>query len=112
MNNQDIDKILSSLSDIELGAATRAALRDLQTIHGQNRLTASTLFLSRLHGDFQAVIFDRNDALSPCPFCGAPAELANKGPMGHKARCTSCDAERSCRPTPAEAIAAWNKRAT
>lgn len=112
MNNGDIDRILSSLSDIELGAATRAALRDLQTIHGPNRFNASTLFLARLHGDWQAVIFERNDKLSPCPFCGGPAELANKGAMGHKARCTSCDAERSCRATPTEAIEAWNKRAT
>ena len=56
-----------------------------------------------------------NDTLLPCPFCGGTnieigiLESHGNGTFDWKARCDDCD---FCYDTEAEAITAWNRRAT
>lgn len=111
MNDTEIDHVLTSLSDAELGRATREALQDLARVKGANRKHAVLMFFGNLNAAFKYLMAERRADMAPCPFCGSPAELAQKGPLGHKPRCTSCDAELSCKRSPQDAIAAWNKRA-
>ena len=60
---------------------------------------------------------DAGGGLLPCPFCGGEGWLndyeARWGDMPPKSRCPqcrSCGANLGYRPTPAKAIAAWNRR--
>lgn len=51
--------------------------------------------------------------LLPCPFCGGEAVLEHGTEYApwFEVDCPNCDAEGPVRPTEAEAIEAWNKRA-
>lgn len=49
--------------------------------------------------------------LEPCPFCKGEA-FYNPGYNGGNVECRECGAEGAYKPTEAEAIAAWNSRAT
>lgn len=49
--------------------------------------------------------------LLPCPFCGGEAHMI-KGFSSCFAICDECKCESGCYPIEAEAIAAWNSRAT
>lgn len=54
------------------------------------------------------------EELLPCPFCGgecAEVELVNEEYQWKRVLCWDCDATSRPRPTEAEAIAAWNRRA-
>ena len=60
---------------------------------------------------------DAGGGLLPCPWCGGEGWLndyeARWGDMPPKSRCPqcrSCGANLGYRPTPAKAIAAWNRR--
>lgn len=52
--------------------------------------------------------------LKPCPFCGGEANVKNGAvccePDDYWIRCQEYDAETAIYATPAEAIAAWNRR--
>lgn len=56
--------------------------------------------------------------LKPCPFCGAEADVVSapslydgRIPAKFAAFCLVCECATSWKPTPTEAIAAWNRRA-
>lgn len=52
-------------------------------------------------------------ALSPCPFCGAPAVMRHGARGGHWAVCTDCGASKpAVYDDEADARRAWNARAT
>lgn len=54
-----------------------------------------------------------DEKLEPCPFCGATPELRDTLPAGILwFRCEKCDAETGGGKSRAEAIAAWNHRAS
>lgn len=50
--------------------------------------------------------------LSPCPFCGAEPKTAINSRGGYLVGCFTCSADGPTRNTVAEAISAWNRRAT
>lgn len=61
------------------------------------------------------------DDLKPCPFCGGGAKLWKAFPLSetpwcidieHVGDCFMVHADQMCRRTEADAIAAWNARAT
>lgn len=55
-----------------------------------------------------------NEQLKPCPFCGAPGSLYPESTGSYaQVMCSECPCEISLGPSSeADAIAAWNRRAT
>ena len=51
------------------------------------------------------------EGLLPCPFCGS-SDLGDQGPSYTQIMCNTCGAHEYDQPSRAEAIAAWNRRAT
>lgn len=49
--------------------------------------------------------------LMPCPFCGS-TDLGDKGPSYTQIMCNACGVSQYDQPSRAEAVAAWNRRAT
>lgn len=52
-----------------------------------------------------------NEKLKPCPFCGGEAVVHTLG-TGYMVECLECAVRTVCENTKAEAIAAWNGRAS
>lgn len=56
-----------------------------------------------------------SDDLKPCPFCGNSKRSwlgVENWQQGFNATCWQCKARAAFKPTEAEAIAAWNRRAS